>query len=241
MDWQTMAGYIGGLAAVATALVKLYSPTREIWLRFRGFMRRVDDDAQARLDLEQSLKAIRRVAVIKNVLERWATKKGAQRVLLLTANDSGLSWKGEGPLFVNNPAQVTGPGEPNTVKLWQDWKCDPWYIGFLGRLLETHDICRGVALITENDVGGELLDQYRHQGTVCSLVLPFRWLSGSVLWYVSINFGRNPVLPGSEDTPHHLNDEENAAYLDSMRQVYNDRAHCRLLIRELREAWDSIR
>ena len=62
-----------------------------------------------------------------------------------------------------------------------------------------------------------------------------------MLWYVSINFGRNHVLPGSEKTPHPLSDDEKAAYLDSMRQIYNDKAYCRALIRELREAWDSIR
>lgn len=241
-SWATSALFgIAGAGAVAGALVKFLPTVRELWVRLNRVFASVDDKVSAKLALEESLRHMRRVRALKLVLHQWVTRKGAQRCLLLTANNGGDAWKGQGPLFCSNPAQVTGPAEPDTLHLWQNWQVDAWYASFLGKLLETFKYQRGYPLVVpqpgvepnEDQPHGVLLNQYRDQGTCASLVLPFKWQEGSVLWYVSINFGRNP---GDRE----ITEAERADFVAAMRGIYDSPARCRALIIELQRTFDSI-
>lgn len=232
----TLGMWAAGVASVLAALVRLVPKFRELWLRLRDMFRSVDEEAQAKQDLRASLLTVRRITAIKAVLDSWVVRKGAQRCLLLTANNGGADWKAGGSLFVSNPQQAVGPGEPNTWQAWQGWKCDAWYTAFLGRLLEAFDTRRGMLLVREVDVDGELRNAYTDQGTVASVVLPFKWVSGSVLWYVSINFGRSEGEPSGKIT-----DEEVKQFTAAAREIYSNPGKCRTLIDELRAAFDGVR
>jgi hypothetical protein len=232
----TVGGWSVGVGAILAALIKLVPRVRELYLRMRGAFTSVDAEVKAQADMRASLQSIRRVTAIKAVLDRWVIRKGAQRCLLLTANNGGNEWRAGGPLYVSNPAQSVGPGVPNTWQEWQTWRCDAWYVAFLGRLLETYDARRGMLLVTGVDVEGELGTAYANQGTVASVVLPFKWVSGAVLWYVSINFGR-PLGDPAEG----IEDEERKAFIAEAREVFNDSGRCRKLIDDLRAAFDAVR
>lgn len=239
-------------------MIRLVPKVRELYLGYRNSLSEVDNEIRAKQDLKASLLAVRRVASIKAVLDRWVIRKGSQRILLLTANNGGNEWKAGGKLFVSNPTQSNGPGVPNTWAEWQNWKCDAWYISFLGKLLEVYESRRGILLIPDIDVEGELQEAYHNQGTCASVVLPFMWLSGSVLWYVSINFGRpwhptkaktdkegNPIL-GEDGKPimvegNPITPEERLAYIANARSIYDDVGRCRGLIDLLRSTFNSVR
>lgn len=106
-------------------------------------------------------------------------------------------------------------------------------------MLEALDAKRPLMLIRDQDVGGELLTQYQLQGTVASVVIPFLWRSGAVLWYVSINFGRATDNPDGSKSEH--SDEERTQFIQAASELSNDTARCRLLATELKQAYDSIR
>jgi hypothetical protein len=231
----TVGGWSVGVGAILAALIKLVPKVRELYLRMRGAFTSVDAEVKAQGDLRASLQSIRRVTAIKAVLDSWVVRKGAQRCLLLTANNGGSEWRAGGPLYVSNPAQSVGNGVPNTWQEWQTWRADAWYVAFLGRLLEAFDARGPILLVTGTDVEGELHQAYANQGTVASVVLPFKWISGSVLWYVSINFGR----PTDKEGP--ITDDERTAFVQLARSVFNDRGHCRKLIDDLRAAFDAVR
>lgn len=238
--WALSVGaWVAGIGITLGGLIRLVPKFRELWINIRNVFRDVDAEAQAKIDLRASMLAYRRIQAIENVLERWVPRKGAQRAMLLVANDHGEAWTGKGPLEVSNPAQVTGAGEPNTWQNWQQWACDAWYTKWLHKLLLTLDSRRGMLLVRDVDVEGELHDAYQTQGTVASVVLPFRWQAKSVLWYVSINFGRAPKAPDGSDHPH--TPDEQQAYLATARELYGDAGRCRALVDELRAAYDSVR
>lgn len=243
MEWKSIAATVAGVGAVLAALVKTVPKVREFWLRIRHFLRSVDEKVSAKLELEASLRAMRRVALLEHLLRQWMPLKHYQRALVLTANNGGKAWRGGGPLFVSNPAQVAGSGEPNTRDLWSEWKVDGWYADFLGRLLATFNSrASALPIVASTDVEGELRKQYDRQGTVCSVVIPFKWIEGSVLWYVSFNFGRFPGSPDdSGRPPRPLSDEDVTRSLHLMRQIAEDPARCRVLAQELARTYDSVR
>lgn len=238
--WALLAvEIIASIGLVVTALIKLVPRARELWLRTHNIFSRVDEQAQAKMEFEASLRGIRRVNALNAILTRWVQQYGAQRALLLTANNGGEAWKGNGPLYVSNPAQQAGNGEPNTWKLWQQWKSDPWYQQFLGSCLEAFAKRAPIKLNCAVDVEGELREAYDGQGTVCSLVLPFKWVNGSVLWYVSLNFGRKTTdLKGD---PRPITSKERSNHLTHLDEIVSNRAECRAMIDELRMAYDSVR
>lgn len=238
MTTETIVAALGGFAAVLTAVVRFVKPARALWVQFTAQSRKVDDEIETAEELKKSLREIRRVAAIKAVLQEWVKQKGAQRALLFVASNGGEAWKGVGPLFCSNPAQAVGPGEPNTIDLWQGWRVDAWYREFLGSLLQIHDRRRGLLLINGADVEGELSRQYRTQGTHASIVLPFKWSSGGVLWYVSINFGAKLLKDENGKETEATVDQVNRAVMNA-REIYEDPTRCRLLIQELRRAFDS--
>ena len=248
--WEVAAATISGAAAVLYALVKLVPSVRASWMALGDLFRKTETEVTASRELQASLREVRRIRALRSVLEQWVPRKGAQRALLLCANNGGEAWKGGGPLYCSNPAQIVADHEPNTTNLWQDWRVDAWYAEFLGRLLETLEKRRGLLLVRDNGVQGELHNQYIAQGTVASVVLPFIWREGGVLWYVSLNFGRYPHLPGrspaSHDDHHYdgarpLDADEERVYLRSAEEIYHDAARCRGLIDELRAAYLSVR
>lgn len=235
--WALSVGiWAAGLGAVLAALVKLVPRVRELYLGLRESVFSVDDEVRARQELRASLLNIRRVVAIEGLCKQWVTRKGAQRCLGLIANNGGDAWKGIGPLVVNNPAQAIGPGNRDTREEWRDWNADAWYIGFLGRLLETLEHKRCYLLVADQDVEGELKNAYRQQGTVASIVIPFVWKSGSQLWYISINFGR-PLADGEEEMP----DEEKQSYIALARQIYANTGLCRALVDTARGVYNSVR
>lgn len=240
MSTEGLVGLIAAATAVLTALVKFVRPARQLWEMLAGIARKIDTDVETADDLKKSLREMRRVAALKAVLSEWVVRKGAQRALLLVANNGGDAWRGSGPLYCSNPAQVVGPGEPNTIDLWQQWKVDAAYQDFLGRLLQVYERHRGLLLVAKNDVEGELKAQYGRQGTHASVVFPFKWSEGGVLWYVSLNFGA-ALHTDSEGKPLPATAEEEAAAIRSARAIYSDEARCRMLIQQLQQAFDSIR
>lgn len=227
MNWDILAPVLGGTAALLTALIKFVPAVRMLWETVLARARKTEEKVDARLELQSSLRVMRRTAALKHALEQIVTRKGVQRGLLLVANNGGEAWKAGGPLFVSNTAQVVGPGEPNTQNLWQGWRVDAWYVSMLGRLLESYERKRGLLLVPEHDVDGELRKQYEQQGTVASVVLPFEWQAGGVLWYVSLNFGR---ADGSGTKQHVKNAQE----------LYDSPARVRALIDSLRAAYNSV-
>lgn len=236
MDIGTLTTIVVGVGALAAALVKTVRPLQELWQSVSSWFRSVENDARTARQFRDSIRDYRRITAIKSLLEQWLPRKGAQRALLLTANNGGEAWKAGGRLYCSNPAQVVGPGEPNTVDLWQNWEVDHWYATFLGRLLETHPRKRGMLIVTQRDVGGELFDQYQRQGTVASVILPFLWVDGAVLLYVSLNFGRSPIAAG-----HDLTDEERQNYYNAANEIYSNVPRCRALVDELRSTWNSVK
>lgn len=236
MDWQLTSGILAAIAAILAALVKLVPPVRSAWMAIGDRFRETADEVDAAREMRTSLRNMRRVSAIRSTIITWTLVKNAQRGLLLIANNGGEAWKGQGPLFLSNAAQCAGAGEDNTQDSWQQWKCDAWYVQFLGTLLECHNRKAARLLIPETDVEGELRRAYDAQGTVASVVFPFFWEPGGVLWYVSLNFGRKLTLNGE---PHPMTNEERQEYVSRARKIANDEARCRGLIDQLRGAYMS--
>jgi len=231
---ETAATIIGSLAAILAALVKFVPSVRAAWLAIGDRFRKTESAVTASRQLKASLREMRRVAALKALLQRWVDAKGLQRALVLVASNGGDAWKGAGPLYVSNPAQAVGPGEPNTQKLWQGWRADPWYTEFLGKLLETVSAKRGMLIVRDNNVAGELGLQYADQGTVASIVLPFLWQEGGVLWYVSLNFGH--AVTGENP----MSSADEAQYAENTRSMYNRPGYVRAMIDDLRGAYQSV-
>ena len=232
---DTAAAIIGSVAAILAALVKFVPSVRAAWLAIGDRFSRAEKKVEAARQLQASLREMRRVAALKALTKLWVAREGLQRALVLVASNGGDAWKGCGPLFVSNPAQSVAPGEENTQKLWNGWRCDPWYVELLGQLLESMDSRRGMLFVIDRNLDGELRAQYAHQGTVASIVLPFRWKEGGVLWYVSLNFGRTPT-PDNPMTP-----DEAERHVETARAMYNRPGYVRALIDDLDSAYSSIR
>lgn len=231
-----VAAWSAGVGAILAAAIKLVPKFSELYMRLRNAIKSVDDDTRARLELRASLLNIRRVAAIEGLCRQWVVSHGAQRALGLIANNGGEAWKGTGPLYLNNPAQAVGAGSRDTRDEWQEWEADAWYIGFLGRLLESYQEKRCYLLVADQDVDGELKRAYKRQGTVASLIIPFMWRTGSQLWFISINFGR-PLHDAEEDIP----EEEKIEHLNAAREVFNNPGRCRALVDTARGVYNSIR
>ena len=233
---QWIAGILTGLAAVAAALVKLVRPVRSFAFAVADRMRSAERQVTAEREWKASLRNMRRVSAVRHVLSELVAHNKVQRAMLLVANNGGEEWRGQGPIYVSNPAQVTAADEPNTQDMWQQWQADAWYLGMLGITLEKLPGRAGLLLLREN-MEGELLDAYISQGTVASVVLPFMWEPGGVLWLVSLNFGRHPKV-GS--TPHPLDEQEMLTFVSTARALYMEPGACRMMIDKLRAAYRSV-
>lgn len=242
-DWTgSVVLTLGGLAALGTALTKFSAHARKLWLWLVDRVQRMPRDMEVQKTLHQSLLEMRRMRQVLAVCEQWMHGDiGAQRCLLLTANNGGEEWKGSGPLYVSCLGQAKGPAEPDTTELWQEWKADSWYRRFLGKMLEAYEAKRGYPLVMHDgaepgadEPQGLLRSHYIEQGTYASLVLPFVWREGAVCWYVSVNFGRR-----EGDSKHTVRDRE--TFRRQMLAIYDSHAACRRLTLELRSAYESVR
>ena len=237
MSTETIVAICGACGAVVGLLIKVAPPVRRIWTWVQSKSRKIDESAQKREMLRESLRENRRIAVSESLLKQWMPRKGYQRGLVLLANNSGKEWRTGGTRFVSNPAQVVGQGEPKTSDMWVNWECDAWYRKFLGDLLEAYDRKTGILVVREHDVEGEIYSQYAAQGTVASVVLPYYWTAAGALWYVSLNFGRYE----GENRERPMSQEEIDDHVEAARMIARDKPRMRMLIDALHSAYCSVR
>lgn len=178
------------------------------------------------------------------LLKEWKARKGAQRVLLLHAKDSGKPWKPTDKIKVSCLDQVVDGDETNTWSRWQDWECDPPYRDFLADVIVSDERQRGVLLIADTMPASVLKDAYRAEGTVASVIIPFKWIgSENALVYCSVNFGCKKLSTINEEQDPEVKKEMidmKFQYESQARKLFANSDRIRTLIQEGKHIWKTV-
>jgi len=219
-DWAVVSlQVLGGATAVVVAALKTVPTVRHFW---REAMTR-----RAKATVLRNARALRHLNLL---MREWLARKGAQRVLLLHARNTGLPWPPDKPVLVSCLDQVVAQSESNTWERWQDWRVDPAYRQLLHDLLLSESTDRGLLVLTSHMEPSVLRDAYQAQGTHASVVFALRWLPDNALLYVSINFG----CAASDES----DGADAVDYEQQARAVFNQPDRIRSMAAAGRQAWN---